>query len=261
VACGNHWADEGDLLEKANEYCGGNARVLVCGEQVYGTVSQAWGQASASSYGNTAYANGSSFGVTRDVRGMCCKYACGGGDSSVRTSATGQHGGEGPAQGSPGLVGCQKDTDCKADRVCEEGRCVSLAAPKPATSEAPNSAPSSQPPTEARGADVLDASTAEERCAKGDGATCDALGQAFLTGQGAKQSDGEALTLFLKACDKKSADGCGSASILLNKSGMGSQAANLTNRACELGAGSYCCHLDDNCPGETRCKSGRCVAP
>jgi hypothetical protein len=161
----------------------------------------------------------------------------------------------------PRRGGCEKDVDCKGDRICEDGRCVSQAAPKPAASPTPGLAPASPPSTTTAVPVMLDAASAEERCAKSDGATCHALGQAFLTGQGAVQSEGEALTLFLKACDKKSADGCGSGSILLNKTGMGSQAANLTNRACELGAKLYCCRIDDNCPGETQCKSGRCVAP
>ena len=44
---------------------------------------------------------------------------------------------------SPVLAGCEKDTDCKGDRICEEERCVEPAPSNP--SEQPVEAPPSLP--------------------------------------------------------------------------------------------------------------------
>jgi TPR repeat protein len=84
------------------------------------------------------------------------------------------------------------------------------------------------------------AAAAEEECAKGDAATCLGLGRDFLSGQGVKQEEGEALSLFLKACDKRSGEGCARAASLLHKTKLDSQAAELDKKACSLGFAASC---------------------
>jgi hypothetical protein len=43
---------------------------------------------------------------------------------SAALGANGQPGAVAPAPANPTTMGCAKDTDCKGDRVCEEGRCA-----------------------------------------------------------------------------------------------------------------------------------------
>jgi hypothetical protein len=54
-----------------------------------------------------------------------------------------------PSVAAPASAGCQKDADCKGDRICEDGRCksVTVAAPETAPSSSPvSAAPPTVPP-------------------------------------------------------------------------------------------------------------------
>jgi len=61
------------------------------------------------------------------------------------TSCTPEGGAATPSPAAPVAGGCQYDTQCKSDRICEEGRCVAPSTPASASPPGPEPQPKPAP--------------------------------------------------------------------------------------------------------------------
>lgn len=113
---------------------------------------------------------------------------------------------ESPAASPSPPPGCQFDTQCKGNRVCQSGRCVDpgqgpSVQPQPTQTGAAESVPSAQ-------AAPADPPTLKQQCDAGKAAGCVGLAMLYEEGNGVTRDRNQAAELYEKGCRLGSSEGC-----------------------------------------------------
>lgn len=122
---------------------------------------------------------------------------------------------------------CGKDTDCKGNLVCDNGRCVAQGGQATAASKAAT-------PASAKRAACSEPTRCFSECADGIGRSCLILGGMYEDGIGVAQDDGRARKFYGSACTLGDQDGCAKVQGIQAASAQKASDANRAQAAHEL---------------------------